>query len=331
MNDATSGSGGNGSKGRRPGERDLEPRHPIRVVARRTGLTPALLRAWEKRYSVVAPSRTDGGQRLYSDDDVHRLSLLHRVVDEGRSISQVAHLSSEELERLAREDQEERAGPPTLEPVVAASVGSILSQGRRAVAEMDPGELERILTRGAMALPIPSLVEDVLLPLLEGIGVSWRKGEFGPAHEHLASGVIRRFLEWLLGTVGAVKGAPVLLSGTPAGEKHEFGALLSAVTAGAEGWKAVFMGPDLPAPEIAAAALRLEAEIVALSVVDPSVKGGLAGEIRELRNRLPADVRLVVGGPAILMEDLRRIGDGVEVLEGIPALREMLRRGGMAG
>ena len=63
------------------------PRHPIRVVAKRTGLTPALLRAWEKGYNVVEPIRTEGGQRLFSDEDVTRLSLLRRAVEEGRNIS----------------------------------------------------------------------------------------------------------------------------------------------------------------------------------------------------------------------------------------------------
>jgi len=80
------------------------------VVAKRTGLTPAVLRAWEKRYGVVDPSRTEGGQRLYSDDDVVRLSLLHRVVEEGRSIGQVAGMSTDDLEALVREDEAERGG-----------------------------------------------------------------------------------------------------------------------------------------------------------------------------------------------------------------------------
>ena len=81
-------------------EREGVARHPIRVVSRRTGLSPALLRAWEKRYRVVTPSRSEGGQRLYSDEDVHRLALLQWVVEEGRNISQVSSLSLERLEAL---------------------------------------------------------------------------------------------------------------------------------------------------------------------------------------------------------------------------------------
>src|SRR5918993_3366876 len=75
-------------------------RHPIGVVARRTGLKPDLIRAWERRYGAVAPGRTDTRRRFYSDADISRLLLLKRVVDTGRSIGQVANLSNEELESL---------------------------------------------------------------------------------------------------------------------------------------------------------------------------------------------------------------------------------------
>lgn len=301
------------------------PRHPIRVVSRRTGLTPALLRAWEKRYGVVTPSRTEGGQRLYSDDDVHRLSLLHRVVEEGRSISQVAPLSVKELEELVQEDQAERAGPPAPQPLQTVSVAGILEQAERAVKSMDPGALERVLTRGAMALPVPVLIDDVLLPLLSGIGTSWEGGELGPAHEHIASVVVRRFLEWLLGTVAVEGKAPVLVAATTAGERHELGALLAAVSAGAEGWRAVFLGPDLPADEIAAAALRLQADVVALSVVDPAQAQQAPAEVQDLRSRLPASIRIMVGGPRDLIRAVEEEVRGVLIMGNMEEMRENLR------
>ena len=77
-----------------------EPRHPIRVVARRTGITLHVLRAWERRYAVVEPGRTEGGQRLYSDADIERLKLLRDAVASGRSISQVAPLGEAALAEL---------------------------------------------------------------------------------------------------------------------------------------------------------------------------------------------------------------------------------------
>jgi DNA-binding transcriptional MerR regulator len=166
-------------------QQDDRPRHPIRVVAKRTGLSPAVLRAWEKRYSVVDPFRTDGGQRLYSDSDVLRLSLLHRVVEEGRSISQVAPLSTAELKGLVKEDEAERGGFGGPEPLEGPSAGLVLERAQRAVDRMVPGELEKILTRVAMAFPVPVVIDEIVVPLINQIGTSWSAGRLSPAHEHL--------------------------------------------------------------------------------------------------------------------------------------------------
>src|SRR5688500_15622251 len=89
-----------------------EPRHPIRIVMDRTGLSLETLRAWERRYGAVRPGRTDGSQRRYSDADVERLRLLARLVSGGRSIGQVARLGTEELAALSREDAEQATAPP---------------------------------------------------------------------------------------------------------------------------------------------------------------------------------------------------------------------------
>lgn len=312
-------------------ERSDLPRHPIRVVARRTGLNPAVLRAWEKRYRVVVPFRTEGGQRLYSDDDVLRLSLLHRVVEEGRSISQVAFLSTEELKGLVREDEAERESFRGPEPLEGPSPTRILEKAQREVEKMEPGELERILTRGAMAFPLATILDEIVVPLVGQIGAAWKSGRLGPAHEHLATVEIRRFLEWLLGKVKVGEGAPVLLSGTTAGERHELGAILSAVSGAAEGWYSVYLGPDLPAGEIVSAALRLEAEVVALSCVDPGISHTFPKEIRHVRERLPADVQLIVGGPPVSSNEEVLSLEGVEVLRDFQELREKLRKLGSSG
>ncbi|MBT8398268.1 MAG: MerR family transcriptional regulator [Gemmatimonadetes bacterium] len=291
-------------------------------------MNPAVLRAWEKRYGVVVPSRTEGGQRLYSDDDVLRLSLLHRAVEEGRAISQVAPLSTEELKGLVKEDEAERASFTGPEPIDGPSPARILERAQRAVDKMEPGELEKILTRGAMAFSVSTIIEEIVVPLLGLIGRGWESGRLRPAQEHLASVEIRRFLEWMLGTVNRSEGAPVLVSGTPAGERHELGAIISAITGAAEGWDSVYLGPDLPAEEIVLAALRLEAEVVALSCVDPSIVDTFPEEIGKVRERLPADVQLVVGGPAVNGRPEVQALEGVEVLADFQELRTRLRESG---
>ncbi len=277
---------------------------------------------------MVDPSRSEGGQRHYSDEDVHRLSLLHRAVEEGRNISQVAGLSTVELLALVEEDRVERRGPRLPEPSEGASVSSVLEQAKGAVKKMDPVRLERILTRGAMAFSVPTLTDEVLVPLLASIGSSWRGGELGVAQEHLASVVIRRFLEWLLSSVDSGDLGSVFVSTTPAQERHEFGALLSAVSAAAAGWKAVYLGPDLPASEIVAAVIRLEAKVLALSLVDPALGATFARELAELQGALPESVRMVVGGPGEVISPLREEFPDIEFMTGLQELRDSVRLGG---
>jgi methanogenic corrinoid protein MtbC1 len=190
---------------------------------------------------------------------------------------------------------------------------------------MDPTGLERTLTRAALSFPLPVVADGLVSPLLDTIGIAWREGRLGPAHEHLSSVVIRRFLEWLLSTVDVGENVPVLLTGTPAGERHELGALLTAVSGAAEGWKSYFLGPDLPAEEIARAAVRLEAEVVGLSLVDEALASTVTAEIVDLRGRLPADVHLLLGGPVAIAKREMLETEGVEVLPDLASMRMSLR------
>ena len=237
----------------------------------------------------------------------------------------MASVSREELQRLVTEDEEQHRGPWAQRPLVGLSAVGAVKRAQRAVEEMNSGALDRILTHGAIALPLPTVLDDVVVPLLEGIGTAWEKGRIGPAHEHLASVSIRRFLEWILGAVDVGKGAPVLLAATPAGERHELGALLSAVSGAAEGWKGIFLGADLPAEEIVAAAIQLEVGVVALSCFDPLTRQAFSGEIMKIRRGLPADIHLVAGGPLAVSEEGSLIAGGIQVLGTFEDLRAGLR------
>ena len=86
--------------------------HPIAVVAERTGLSRDVLRVWERRYAAVAPARSAGGQRLYSDEQVARFRLLAAATGHGRSISQVAGLTDDELARMVADDELARPARP---------------------------------------------------------------------------------------------------------------------------------------------------------------------------------------------------------------------------
>jgi DNA-binding transcriptional MerR regulator/methylmalonyl-CoA mutase cobalamin-binding subunit len=295
-----------------------DPRHPIRVVARRTGLKPDLIRAWERRYSAVAPGRSATRRRYYSDAEIDRLSLLSRVVRAGHTISQVAQLPDEELEELIARDA-------SSQPAAAASgsrTDAILACCLAAVQRLDPRDLGHLIQRASVELSAPDLLDDVLVPLMQRIGDQWKQGALRPYHEHMASAVVRSFLGTSMSETN--HGAPIFMAATPARQRHELGALLATSCAAAEGWRVLYLGPDLPPEEIAAAALHQGAQVVALSLVYPPDDALLRDELRRLRRLLDPRTELIVGGraSAAYVDILHEIG--AQRLDDLSGLRRRL-------
>ena len=286
-----------------PGDPSNTPRHPIGLVARRTGLKPDLIRAWERRYNAVEPGRSSTRRRFYSDADVERLQLLRRVVRTGRGIGQVARLADDELRALLAEEPPERPErsadsvrrtPPPMDSgeVAEALLGLCLAAAQR----LDVVDLETQIERASVVLSRANLLEKLLVPLLHRIGELWKEGSLRPAHEHLVSAVVRSFLGSLRGAHSASGGAPHLVVTTPARQHHELGALIVAATATSEGWQVTYLGPDLPPEEIAAAVFQSAAQAVALSITYPPDDPLLAEDLKRLRRLLPPDTALLVGG-----------------------------------
>lgn len=303
--------------------------NPMRVVALRTGLTPDLLRAWEKRYAAVTPVRSPGGQRHYTDTDVERLQLLVRATRGGRQISQVASLPNgdhlgliEADERAASRNRNETNDGPAPE--------SFLSTAIMAVERFDAYGLEQTLRTAAIRLPSDEVLDQVIGPLLFTIGSLWHQGQLQPANEHLATTSIRRVLTWMSEITAPQTGAPVLVVGTPANQLHELGAMLAATSASGNGWRVIYLGANLPAQELARAVKLAKADAVALSIVYPTDDAKIADELRRLRSHLPPRVGIVVGGSGAHAYEGAVSEIGADLFSSMTALRNWLRRRAMA-
>ena len=295
----------------------MEDWHPIKVVARRTGLSAHVIRAWEKRYRAVEPRRTATNRRVYSGEDIARLILLRRATLAGRSIGQVASLPTPDLRELVLADEaaQQRApgGAPLSERKGGAS-GQALQQCLDAVADLDSEALKSSLERAEVALSKPALIQEVITPLLHQVGESWRDGSLRVAHEHLSSAIVRSFLGNMNGVFAHSQEGPRLVVTTPAGQLHELGALLVATTGASDGWHVTYLGPNLPADEIASAVEQSGARAVALSIIYPPDDRHLKEELRRLAKLLSqSSASLLVGG--------RGASGYAEVLDDIGAVR----------
>ena len=143
------------------------------------------------------------------------------------------------------------------------------------------------------------MLQRVAAPLAQAIGSLWRKGSITAAHEHFASALLRTYLAQAARPFAAGANEPVLAVATPAGQLHELGALLAAAMAANLGWHVTYLGAGLPAPEIAGAVRQNQARAVAISLVYPPDDPQMEGELTRLRDLLPPEVRLIVGGHAM--------------------------------
>ncbi len=291
-----------------------ESRHPIRVVSARTGLPQDLIRVWERRYHAVVPARSKTGRRLYSDPDIEKLRLLRRAVDAGRRIGDVAGLSLEALRDLVAEDHRESPGAETRTRTRApadtpeALARGLVAEAVEALETFDRHRLEAVLDEASVQLGGPALREHLIVPLLNLIGERWQDGTMRIVQEHMASTIVRSFMT--SGRNGKDRAhAPRIVVTTPSGQHHELGALLAAAVAEEAGWDVYFMGPDLPAEEIAVAVRQLGARAIALSVTTRG-EGRVISELARLRGLVADDVPVFVGGGATgaLRDRLEEIG-----------------------
>jgi len=269
--------------------------YSIRMVAERTGLSPDLIRVWEKRYGAVQPVRTASNRRRYSEREVERLMLLGKAVAAGHSIGAIARLPDEQLRALVAAHGN---GHGAERVSGCAPHCAFVEEALARVSRFDEPGLRQVLNRAVVTVGVQGFLCRIVAPLIEEVGEQWRSGMLLAAHEHFLSGVLRVWLGRMEGQVPAQ--APRLVVATPAGQLHELGALLAGAAAAQMGWRPIQLGTNLPAAEIAGAALQSGARAVALSIVYPADDPHLPEELRRLREFLPATVAIVVGGRAAM-------------------------------
>jgi methanogenic corrinoid protein MtbC1 len=171
-------------------------------------------------------------------------------------------------------------------------------------------DLEHRLRRAIAQLGVTTFIEDVASPMLRRIGEEWHAGRLAIAHEHLASSTIHDLVAESMRALARGSGNATVLVATPTGERHAIGAALVGATAASEGWRVLYLGTDLPASEIAAAAIAAKARAVAVSSTYVQDRAKTLGELRTLRALLPPSVSIIAGGGGVagMKADLAPLG-----------------------
>lgn len=231
----------------------------IHRFSKLTGLSPHVIRAWERRYGLVTPIRGENRYRLYTDEDVVLFRYLKSQVDQGMAIGE---LSEQGLERLREKAQrvfvETYREPPPSERLVTE-----LSQ---ALEENDRAGFERKLNGALAVIPFEEAVHRFLLPLQEQVGQLWHDGRLGVGQEHYASNQIKQKIFSAMNQFQASDEGPVVVVACPTNEWHEVAAMTAAYVCRARGCRVHYLGANLPIPELAAYCHRNRPICVLLSV-----------------------------------------------------------------
>ena len=303
-----------------------EHKHGIKVVAIQTGLTQFTIRAWEKRYDVVTPLRTETNRRLYSDADISRLTLLRLVTEAGHSIGRIANLPTEALLGLIGTEATLAEPAAIAKEVISqeTSVRFYIASCLAAIKQFQVQALESTLFAASAAFSQPVFLEKLIAPLMREIGDQWQAGTLRIAHEHLATAVIRTLLGNICQAFDISDAMPNLVMATPRGQHHEIGALIAGMAAAAQGWRVTYLGSNLPAEEIVGCAAQNSAQAIGLSIIYPTDDPRLASELRKLRRGLQEHVALFVGGAGAVAYSSVISSIGAVRIEGLPNFRTEL-------
>jgi len=293
----------------------MQTRYPIRAVAKITGLSLDTLRAWERRYQAVVPERSDRG-RQYGPAQIERLLLLGQLVHKGHAIGGIASLADQELKNLLAQP-----GQTTPEPEPSRE---ILAPVLSAIENFDSARAGDELSRLAAVLSPRDLVYQVAVPLMLEVGIRCHNGTLAIAQEHLLSQMLRNLLGSMIRLFRPSNPAMKMVLATPAGESHEFGILASAMLASMAGIEPVYLGPDLPALEIANVAQRVSAQVILLGITVTTET--TAEEVRSLAAAMPEAGELWIGGASSADVDLSKLGRKTVLVKDFSGLENECRR-----
>jgi MerR family transcriptional regulator, light-induced transcriptional regulator len=254
-------------------------------LARRVGVAPETLRAWERRYGVLRPSRTPGGYRVYGADDELRAQRMRELIESGWAAGQAAHAVTADETATVPVPQ---GGPP-----FEAASDQLLD----ALLGFDCATVQTAFDRVFAVRSMDAALREVVLPALHEIGERWARGDVSIAQEHFATEVITGRLrglgrEWDHGL------GPRAILACPAGERHDIGLLCCGLAMHRRGWRVTYLGPDTPADALASAVEAVDPAIVVIGAAQRHPLRLAAPALAELARR----VTIAVGGAGVSPE-----------------------------
>lgn len=291
---------------------------PMGAVTRRTGIGEHTLRAWERRFGFPTPVRLSSGHRRFSHEQVRHLLKIAKALESGYRAGDIVPLPLPDLEQLLQKSGVLDRGDET------GNVREMCSLVFDACKRFDRESLSALLHSEAAVLGLPIFLRERVTPLLDEVGDAWGRGDIEIRHEHFLTGVLEDELRRLRSPLeSTTTGRPVVIATLP-NELHGLGLQIAALAIVTAGRSVRVLGPNLPVEEIVQAATTLDAAAVGLSVSSFAEPNETWREITAVREQLPAEVALWLGGAGA--SSLKNLPGGVEITASLDDLDRTLEQ-----
>ena len=292
----------------------VEPRYNLGYVVRETNVKPDTLRAWERRYGLPQPERTDGGHRLYSQRDMDIVRWLLEQQEAGLSISKAVKLwgslvasGKDPLFREIREDALAEESPAIYRVTRETSLEELRQGWIQACLRFDNAVAQGVLSRAFANYPMKDVLYHVLQRGLAEIGMYWFEKKATIQQEHFASALVLQRLHSLIADAPPpTLNGKVLIGGT-IDEAHEFAPLMVNLLLRYRGWEVIYLGPNIPELQLGVTLQKTKAHLVVLTAellhtaanlldealflkdfgVQLGYGGAIFNQLPEIRQRIP--------------------------------------------
>ena len=284
--------------------------YSIKAVCSITGLGAETLRAWERRYETILPTRDCSGRRSYSQQDLEKLTLLANLTRCGHPISKVSSLNIDQLNNLLVHSTISPANEQTffIEQIVDALLHYRIDL------------CEQLLKRALIANEPLVYARDILLPTLNQVGRMWHEDKLNIAQEHMFSACVTRIILSMVNNLYTLShNRPGMLFATPSAERHEFGLLMASLLAAGHQYNCYYLGADLPGKNISEAARHLKPAIILMSLVNTPPQAETIEQLNAVINSNDtAKASIWVGGTgACYLQERQSLPDRCELIADI--------------
>ncbi|MCX6039602.1 MAG: MerR family transcriptional regulator [Caldilinea sp.] len=318
-------------------EYSTTPLYNIKAVVQSTNISPSTLRAWERRYNMCQPQRSESGYRLYSDRDVAIIRWLKMQVDAGMAISQAVTWLQNLIDLAPTASQapalpEPMGGLESARPqrsLELANVSVLQQRLLHALLAYQEDGAEAVLAHAFALYSIEQVGEEVIMPVLVEIGDRWHRGLLSVTREHYATNYLIQRLAALLRTVPNATNTPLIWVGCAPGEQHEIGAMLLSIYLRRVGYTVRYLGQDLPGEDLVAETKLVKPELLLFSATTVEAANKLQSLCEMLANLDPPRPMIGYGGRAFnlrpeLRDEIAGVYLGATAVEAVESIGDLL-------